>query len=146
MTVTRKPFWLGAEPNWAILDLNDGSAWGAICCYCYIATKATVAVTTGDALADWCEDGDSCLSTTGFAGYQWDADGACWMIHGPEAEYHWWEIDDLLWGFMETSVFAVVKADHTVKTRAEFWDEVRGMSFVYPEEVAEAGCTYWNLV
>jgi len=39
-----------------------------------------------------------------------------------------------------------VKADHTVKTKAEFWDEVRTKSFVYPEAVAESGSTYWDLV
>ena len=145
MTVTRKPFWLAAEPNWNTFDLNDGSCWGAICCYCDLETKSTVAVTTTDVVGEvWGWESD--LSAYGFAGYQWDADGTCWEIHGPEAEYHWWEINDLIWGFMETSVFAVVKADHTVKTKAEFWDEVREMSFVYPEAVAESGSTYWDLV
>ena len=144
MTVTRKPFWLAAMPNWSMLDTSTGY-WAAVSCYCDLETRATVAVTTTDCAFELfgVEAG---LSHTGFAGYQWDADGSSWMVLGPEADYHWWEIDDLLWGFMETSVFAVVKDDHTVKTKAEFWDEVRTMSFVYPEEVAEAGSTYWALV
>lgn len=145
MTVTRKPFWLAAEPNWAMLDLNDGSCWAAVCCYCDLETKSTVAVTTTDVVGDlWGWESD--LSAYGFAGYQWDSDGSSWEIHGPEAEYHWWEINDLIWGAFECSIFAVVKDDHTVKTKAEFWDQVRGMSFVYPEEVAESGSTYWALV
>ena len=145
MTVTRKPFWLAAEPNWAMLDLNDGSYWAAVSCYCDLETKSTVAVTTTDCAMDLF-GADFGRSVTGFAGYQWDSDGSCWMVEGPEAEYHWWEVNDLIWGFGEASVFAVVKDDHIVKTKAEFWDEVRTMSFVYPEAVAEAGSTYWALV
>lgn len=154
--VEKKPFWLGAEPNWELFSQE----WGGlpnpkydeyVCCYCDLASKSTVAVTVGDGLDTMLgdslvyEDGQG-PDEHGWCGYQWDQDGQSWELLGPNHEYHWWEIDDLLWGALSDSLLNVVNEDHVMKTKAQIWDEIRQMSYVYPEAVAESVVEYWSLV
>jgi len=156
LTVDRKPFWLGAEPDWTGL----GRTWGGlpnpqydafVRVYCDLTTRATVAVTVGDGL-DALFGGEMQYAEGegpdewSWCGYQWDADGTCWELeYGPEANYHWWEIDDLLWGAFEDSLLWAVDEDtHCVKTAERMIAEIGQMSYVMPEAVAQSAMEAWH--
>ena len=156
VTVDRKPFWLGAEPDWTGL----GREWGGlpnptydafVRVYCDLETRATVAVTVGDGLDTLFGGGIEYTDGSGpddysWCGYQWDADGSCWeLAYGPEADYHWWEIDDLLWGAFESSLLWAVDGDtHCVKTAERMLGEIGQMNYVAPEAVAQSAMAEWH--
>lgn len=154
--VEKKELWLGAEPNWSWFSSEYGGLPNPqydefVKVYCDLETKATIAVTVADGLNTMF--GDDIVYNDGhgpdlhgWCGYQWDQDGKSWELHGPNHEEHWWEIDDLLWGALSESIFAVVNDDHTMKTKAQIWDEVRQQSWCYPEQVAQGIVDYWSLV
>ena len=156
LTVTRKPFWLAAEPDWTGL----GRDWGGlpnpgydayVRTYCDIETRATVAVTVGDGMDTMFGDALEYAEGQGpdeysWCGYLWDESGECWELsYGPEADNHWWEIDDLLWGAFEDSLLWAVDGDtHCVKSAERMIGEIGKMSFVAPEAVAQSAVAAWH--
>ena len=154
--VDRKSFWLAAEPDWT----GMGRDWGGlpnpgydsyVRVYCDLSTRATVAVTVGDGLDTLFggeiqyADGEG-PDEFSWCGYQWDDDGTCWELeYGPEANYHWWEIDDLLWGAFQGSLLWAVDSDtHCVKTAERMMSEIGKMGYVSPESVAASAIGEWH--
>ena len=155
--VNRKKFWLGAEPNWDLLAREYGGlpnpTYDAyVRTYCDLETRATVCVTVGDGLdtlfggALEYADGET-PDLWSWCGYQWDADGSSWeLAYGPEADHHWWEIDDLIWGAFDESYLWAVDADtHTVKSGARMISEISQMGYGNPAGVAAGACAYWDV-
>jgi hypothetical protein len=155
ITVNRKPFWMGAEPNWDLMAREYGGlpnpGYDAyVRTYCDLETRATVCVTVGDGVdtmfggAVEYTDGEG-PDLWSWCGYQWDDDGTCWELeYGPEANYHWWEIDDLLWGaFDESYLWAVDEDTHCVKSGARMISEISQMRYGDPAGVAAGALAYW---
>ena len=156
ITATRKQFWMGAEPNWTLMAAEYGGLPNPgydqyVRTYCDVTTKSTVCVTVGDGMdtmfGDALEyaDGQS-PDLYSWCGYVWDNDGTCWEIsYGPEADNHWWEIDDLLWGAFEESYLWAVDGDtHCVKSPERMLGEIGQMSYLAPEAVAASAVAAWK--
>ena len=147
--------WLAAEPNWDLLGREYGGlpnpGYDAyVRTYCDLETRATVCVTVGDGLDTLFgggieyADGET-PDEYSWCGYQWDDDGTCWeLAYGPESDYHWWEIDDLIWGAFDESYLWAVDADtHCVKTSERMIAEIGQMGYVNPAGVAAGALDYW---
>ena len=156
VTVNKKEFWLGAEPDWTGMCREWGGlpnpAYDAfVRVYCDLETKATVAVTVGDGVATIFGDDMKWEEGSGpdeysWCGYQWDKDGKSWeLTYGPDAEHHWWEIDDLLWGAFEDSLlWAVDKETHCLKSAEQMISEIGQMNCLEPEAVAADAIAIWH--
>ena len=156
LNVKKTAHWLGAEPNWDYLGREYGGlpnpGYDAyVRTYCDIETRATVCVTVGDG-ADTLlggliyADGDG-PDEYSWCGYQWDADGTAWELsYGPDADNHWWEIDDLIWGvYGESYLWAVDNITHCVKSGLRMISEIGGMGYGHPEIIAAETCEYWGV-
>lgn len=157
MTLTRKPFKAMAEPNWTLFGLEGGlpnpqfDKW--ITCWCDLESGSTFAQSAASDGLEMLFGKGSITYEKGqepdissWCGYEWCANGTCWTIeNGPEAELHWWEIDDLLWGAFGECLFAIRKPDGLLMTRAEIWDSIRDSSFCHPEQIAQGMCDYWQI-
>ena len=146
----RRPEWLGAEPNWTLMGLEDGGLPNPrfdqlVRVYCDIATRSTFAVTVDDGLAGWVEEENRDFYS--WAGYEFDADGRVWELRGGlEPDHQWWIIDDLLWGFGLDDVHNVVDREtHTIASREEMTRRCFESGLVAPAPVArEAIELHWG--
>lgn len=155
MTVTKTEFFLSAEPNWNYFGLEFGGLQNhqydkLVRVWCDLETKNTYATSVADGLDTllgdkivWAEgQGPELFS---WCGYEWCADGTCNLLEsGEEASYHWWEIDDLLFGAFEQSYLGVVDADtHCVTDKQTAFEFYQNSNYCSPSSVFASFLEYW---
>ena len=154
--IKTKQFWLMAEPNWALFGSEGGlpnpqfDQWVRV--WSDIESRSSFAQSvSSDAMSLMLgngfeyEEGQEPDSGS-WAMYEWAADGQCWMYEcGVEGDHHWWEIDDLIWGYgSEGLLWAVDEESHCIKSEMQMMSEISQMGFCRPEAVIANALREWH--
>ena len=150
-SVQKEAFWLQAEPNWPVIasEWSDDYEYNNfVRIYCDLETKSTFAVSVGNGLETLL--GDSIVwnkepDIRSWCGYEWQANGDCFTLsYGPEADYEWWSINDILFGELNYGYLGAVHGvTHCVISVPEIVKYFKNSNYCTPLGAARGVIEYW---